>query len=1145
MPPIVVCGALYCRIRLLPLAIMLMSGMFCHADTGADEATAPSVSQKAEFTDEQLAFARDKIQPLLLARCAECHGATAEGKGGLRLSSRETMLSGGDSGPVLVPFKPDDSLLISAVRYEDFEMPPRSRLPQGEVELLEQWIRMGAPWPTDTNSVPQSEEREVFPLEQRKAAHWAWHPVSRPEIPASGDAEWAIDDVDRFVLRRLTQKGLTPAVDADRRALIRRLYFDLIGLPPTIEQQERFLNDPADLTTAITSVVDELLNSPHFGERWARHWLDLVRYAETLGHEFDYPLPHAWRYRDYVIRAINNDVPYDHFVMEHIAGDLLSEPRLHPEGKFNESIIATGFWYLHEDKHAPVDVKGEEAARVDNQIDVFSKTFLGLTVACARCHDHKFDAITTQDYYALAGFLKSSRRRVAMLDPDQKIQQAADRIRSIQESAERLLRQDLKSWTVDRLADVLVESLTKHGTGQRNSDAEVQHIADRLRDRLQHAAGFDEDHPLSLPAELARNIAAGELLSLDELASVVDRWNLQVAKAVSRVSETQSTVFADFRDGIPDGWLTYGSAFRHFRAGESHSVSKTNSNADTGADTKTRTQRVHRSLAAGGIDWTGDGPKVVVSDHVSSGELAPALTGVLQSPSFELTHPEILVEVAGQGSRLRLVIDGYVMNEFSELLFRGARHAIDTDGKFQWIRLEGDIQKYLGHRCYLEFLDEGTGWFAVREVRMVSKPGGAIPKVATGSDTNRQLSSELSQNPGADLYQIAQRWSRHVLQDSGWPALAAELEALPILRSPEFIALTEAWQKEAEAIPGGVPVLVMCDGSSEDESVFIRGSHRNLGPVVPRRFLQVYSGQEPIAAGSGSGRLELAKKLLSEENPYPARVAVNRIWQHLFGVGLVSSADNLGVLGAAPSHPELLDYLADQFRRDEWSTKRLIRRLVLTRTYRLSSQRDNDADTIDPRNQLLHRANIRRLEGEVIRDAMLSISGRLQSELYGQSVPVHLTEFMQGRGRPAKSGPLDGAGRRSIYQSVNRNFLSPFMLAFDSPIPATTVGRRSISNVPAQALILLNNEFVSQHSEVWADKLLHKNHADFEALVQTAFREAFCRQATTAELDAVRGFMVSLAEERAMDHSQIFASQELVAELCHVLLNQKEFLFLD
>lgn len=416
----------------------------------------------AEITANQRTFVASKVVPLLESRCFECHKGPKEPKGGLLLTSRSAVLRGGESGPAIVPGKPDESLLIEAIRYEGFEMPPRTRMPPAEVDILVKWIADGAPWPAELDAHTQDIPADEFPLADRKRNHWSWQPIADPIPPTVNNADWCAVPADAFVLARLEKIGLQPAQDADRRTLIRRLYFDIIGLPPSVAQVESFVADTASDPIALQTVVDDLLKSPHFGERWGRHWLDLVRYAETLGHEFDYPLHNAWRYRDYVIRAFNADVPYDQFVREHVAGDLLTSPRLHPTDRFNESIIGTGFWFLAEDKHAPVDVRGEEATKVDNQIDVFSKTFLGLTVACARCHDHKFDAISTKDYYALAGFLQSSRRHTGLLDPGLKISQRVDELLTLQAAARRELKQLATTYdaaTFQKYASAAVETI--------------------------------------------------------------------------------------------------------------------------------------------------------------------------------------------------------------------------------------------------------------------------------------------------------------------------------------------------------------------------------------------------------------------------------------------------------------------------------------------------------------------------------------------------------------------------------------------------------------------------------------------------------------------------------------------------------------
>jgi hypothetical protein len=353
--------------------------------------------------------------------------------------------------------------------------------------------------------------------------------------------------------------------------------------------------------------------------------------------------------------------------------------------------------------------------------------------------------------------------------------------------------------------------------------------------------------------------------------------------------------------------------------------------------------------------------------------------------------------------------------------------------------------------------------------------------------------------------------------------------------------------KLAEQPQPGDPVLVMCDGTGEDEHIFIRGNHNNPGAIAKRHLLTALDVGKPLSVmdtHGGSGRIELADRVLADSNPFPARVTVNRVWQHLFGRGIVASSENFGVLGEAPTHPELLDLLADDFRKDGWSMKRLIKRLVLTRAYRISSQRNELAEQLDPTNKLLHRFSVRRLEGEVIRDEILAISGRLDPAHFGPPVPTYLTSFMEGRGRPGESGPLDGNGRRSIYQSVRRNFLNPFMLAFDSPQPATAISRRSVSNVPAQSLILMNNEFVHQQANVWAKHLLAAGLPDDTAIVINAYRTAFAREPSESELASLLEFAHADAGN-PVDANKTLQNETTLTSLCHVLMNQKELLFLE
>jgi len=583
---------------------------------------------------------------------------------------------------------------------------------------------------------------------------------------------------------------------------------------------------------------------------------------------------------------------------------------------------------------------------------------------------------------------------------------------------------------------------------------------------------------------------------------------------------------ADLRGGVPEGWLSYGSAFDQLirlRICPQESQGVISIDPTSGKS----------------LRWSSTGRIPDVSDVVSSAVLSPRLKGSLHSPEFELTHPEIHILAAGKNARVRLIVDGYVMHEFSELLFGGSRQPIDTDEQFRWIRIAGDTKRYIGHRCHLEFLDEGDGWFAVKEIRLAEQDEVPVNRLEIAYSNQYFKSAEKSRK------EIVQRWASVIGRDPAWPAIVCKLGLLPTKQQQSTTSASAAWLKKAEQAPVGDPVLVMCDGTGEDEHIHIRGSHNNLGAVASRRLLSALDDAKPLSDPAISGRMELADRVLAADNPFPARVVVNRVWQHLFGRGIVATSDNLGVMGEAPTHPELLDLLAEDFQKDGWSLKRLIRRLALTRAYRLSSQRSEVADQLDPTNKLLHRANIRRLEGEAIRDAMLTVAGRLDPAMFGPSVPVYLTSFMQGRGRPGESGPLDGAGRRSIYQSVHRNFLNPFMLAFDTPQPASTVGRRSQSNVPAQALILLNNEFVHLQAETWAKRLAGDTSPEGAEILTSAYRQAFARSPSDEELKSLTEFAATLATERGGNPDEAMKDAAIRTEVCHVLLNQKEFLFLD
>jgi hypothetical protein len=1060
---------------------------------------------------EGIELFESKIRPVLVERCYRCHSAQAEKlKGGLRLDSQAGLLQGGEDGPVIVPGAPDKSRLITALEYTDpdLQMPPKGKLPEGQIADFVAWVKAGAPWPEEHVAQPLA-KAAGFDWEERRKEHWAWQPIRAPKVPEVHDEDWCRNPVDAFILARLEQNHLQPAPPAVKNALLRRVYFDLIGLQPSPNDLDDFLADSSP--GAYEKVVDRLLASPHFGERWARHWLDLVRYAETLGHEFDYPNPNAWRYRDYVIRAFNADVPYDQFVIEHVAGDLLERPRRHPTEGFNESVIGTGFYWLGQRDHSPVDVRQHQAEVIDNQIDVLTKTFLGLTVACARCHDHKFDAIPTQDYYSLYGIFSSSRYAQAAIDRPEAL---ADKVEQLKSLKERLPEAVAPAWIrqASEVARYLRAAQEVDGATNRPVGEVIAEVSQRRQletNRLQQ--WVSARHELERIASKKQNSTG------------------------SQSSMTNRVVFADFARGGESslkGWFTDGPAF--------------GSGVARCGDFQVGTAA--RPVA-----------RLVDSPAADSGIISKRLQGALRSPTFTIERRYIHILAAGRDSRINVPVDNFTM--IRDPIYGGLKHALNDD-RFQWVTV--DVEMWKGHRAYLEFSDMTTpdpadeshrgewgktGYLAVRQV--VFSDQAEAPALEEPEEPARCLLGvpELGQQT---VVQAVEAWA-----GSAKPCLNAEQAALlnwliehrliDGAADAEAARLATRYAEIEATIPDPVRVLAMTDGTGLDEPVFIRGNHHLLGAVAPRGFLEAIAGRDQKPIEHGSGRLELAERMVDPSDPFLARVMVNRVWLHLFGRGIVGTPDNFGVLGERPSHPELLDWLANWYRTEgRWSTKKLIRLLVTSSTYRMSSQpRDSGAEQADPDDALWHRMPVRRLEGEVIRDAVLSLSGKLNPTMFGPPVPVHLTEFMDGRGRPGRSGPLDGNGRRSIYLEVRRNFINPMMRAFDMPVPFSSVGRRTVSNVPAQSLTLLNDPFIVGEARGLARRVLERSGLSPEQRIDQLYQMAFSRTPTATEVEEDLSFLKTQATSYGLAEGSWRNETQVWSDLCHVLLNVKEFVFIE
>ena len=765
-------------------------------------------SATAENAPEGDDFFEKQIRPLLVEHCLECHGPKKQ-QGGLRLTSRSSLLSGGDSGPGIVPGKPEESLIIRAVEYlHEPKMPPKQKLPDADIARFKRWVVIGAPWPASAKNIEPGQDRATTTPQE----WWAFLPV-RDHVPPDAPAAGTRSPLDRFIAADLEARKLPHAAPANRETWLRRATFDLIGLPPTPEDLDAFLADPSD--QAEERVIDRMLASPAYGQRWARHWLDVVRYADY--HDADAkardatcePLQ-AWRYRDWIVDAFNCDLPYDQFIIHQIAGDLLPSP----EGRefYADGLIATTFLSNGAWDRGDADKEKMVSDMVDDNIDTIGKAFLGLTIGCARCHDHKFDPISQQDYYGLAGIFYSTR--------------------------------------------ILKELGTKGG----NYTLQRVPLADK---------------------------------------NYLDKRNEQ-----SQLLQEVATKLAELDKKSP-------------------------------------------------------------------------------KPSDD--DPERIALIA---QRTRLTIE------------------------------------LLPEPPYAEAASEG------------GTPGGLFPGI-------------------------------------------------------------------------------------QDVPIHIRGSYTRLGPVVPRRMPAFFAGDQQPSIATGSGRQEFARWIASRSNPLTARVIVNRVWAWHFGTGLAKTPNNLGLLSEPPSHPQLLDWLTTRFIEEGWSLKTLHRRIMLSATYRQSSLALPEAVERDPENQWLGRFTARRLDAESIRDAMLSVSGTLDS----------------GSGGPAQADL--SIPRRSLYVQTARWDRSNFSTLFDAANPDASVDGRVTSTVAPQALFLLNSPFVLDQARLLALRLEREipDGANAESgRIQHAYRLLFGRLPTSEEMDIAQSIVV---------RGNLTTPKAGWTNLAHVLLCSNEFVYID
>ncbi|QDV88445.1 Planctomycete cytochrome C [Stieleria magnilauensis] len=967
--------------------------------------------------DNQLEFFEKKIRPVLVKHCYECHSADSDELGGkLRVDNRQSMLAGGESGPVLLAGSPDESLIIQALRYDGLEMPPEEPLPATIIKDFETWVSLGAVDPRDQPLADASSRAEPNAADDESL--WSFVPRQDPPVPSVNDSDWARDSIDRFVLSSMRQIGLHPTDDADPRKLVRRLYHDLIGLRPTQADIEAFLVDfDRHGVEATARLVDRLLNSPQYGVRWGRHWLDVARYGESNGDDGlgrNATFPNAWRYRDYVIESFNQDVPYDRFLTEQIAGDLLPAATAQQR---NRQLIATGFLAIGS-KPAVAMNKNFAMDVVDDQINVVCTGVLGLSVACARCHDHKHDPIPTKDYYALAGIFRSTETLYG----------AAGN-----------------------------EKLTAPPTPLHELHADLQ--ATRKQP--------DRTSPPKLPAAYSEFINALEPKLHATLESKPDELVLQGE------ADFSAATFAEVNDTRFTG--------RFDQPTESYSVSFWFRNA-VNNDARPITAYLFSRAA---LD-----DKTLPGDHLGIGG------------KHDKSRSGKLFVFNGNVKKTSIV--------GSTVIPRNSWNHVAL------VRAGNQVKVFLNGR--LEIASEIEATFATSLDYCLAARSDKFAPLTGNIGQFTLLSRALSDDEVIDLH-----------RSSGQP------------------------RGVRPSSPLGFAMGVREKAKPTDCKIHINGEGTKLGPSVTRGVLTAYrnvseDGFNDISITIGSdrsGRAELAEWLTHPDHPQTARVIVNRIWMHLFGRGIVTTPDDFGVYGARPSHPELLDHLANRFVREGWSIKRMIRAIVLSRTYGLSSLADSGMTEQDPENIWLSRHARKRLDAESLRDSMLQASGRLDYAPAKGSAIETLDTLINWP--PGASTDLHRQSHhRSVYLCMLRHASPQELAAFDLPDGVSVRGKRDVTTLPTQSLFLINSVFAVEQSRELARRVLDDDVRDDGDRLRAIFSAVLGRDPSESERD--RSFAYLRTTEATLaggDEDRDRCRLHAWASLAQALMTTNEFRYVD
>ena len=1016
-------------------------------------ASARASARANDISPAHLEFFESKIRPILAEHCYPCHNSIDKSKGDLALDYRDAR----HSSKVILPGNPEKSPLLLAVRHDpDYEpMPSKApKLSPANLRHLEEWIRMGAPDPRSEKPTKSSiASTPDWPtIRNQRALWWSFQPIVTSTPPPAADPAWNTHPIDRFLYASLQSRHLSPAPLADPATLVRRLHLVLTGLPPSTETLAAFLAAPTD--SAYATLVDQLLASPRYGERWARYWMDWFRYAESHGSEGDPEIPYVSRYRDYLIRAFNENLPADSLIREHLAGDLLPNPRLNPSLELNESAIATAQFRLVPHGFGVIDAYAEQIAFTDNQIDVISKAFLGLTVSCARCHHHKFDPISQQDYYKFYGMMISSRPAIRNVDSPE--------------------RQNLHRAALEKLQTSIRSQFSTLWLSELDSAIALLEKAPLLK--------LPDHHPLAAWAKL-RDLPPPDLQS--QLATLAATF--QSHRQLNEQARKNATFYADLRDpSTYDHWFKTGN-------GLSPKVSP-----------------------AGSFALAPDGPTALTGIYpagIYSHLLSEKHSAFLNSPFHLAAGKNASIHALGSLATARFVVRNY------PLVHGGLHPNVTLKPSPAWINLP----KY-------DYWNGEQGFFQINTAAdNTVQPGPArswfgLLEVYAGPDSLRELGAPLASLPPpaspitdraslllhyrSSLHSALTAWSSSTLSDSQASLLDAFLSQKFLSNSlatlpPPLLALIQSSRALETEIPTPQRAPGVLEAQPWAQPLLTRGDPKQEAQPVPHGFLEALPSH-PYPTSS-SGRLDLAEDLLSPANPLTSRVLVNRLWHHTFGRGIVASTDNFGRLGSEPSHPQLLDFLATDLRDHQWSIKYLLRSLVLSRAFRSASAAPPENLPTDPENIYLAHFSPRRLDAEAILDSIQFLSSTL----------------------PPK---------RALFSPIIRNRLNPFLTTFNFPIPTSTVGNRSSTNVPAQALTLLNGPIVQSAALQWSKLLLENPLLPTEtAKISALFLQAYSRPPSPDELAACLAFIHPTSPDSQLP--------DPFFRLTHAILNSKELLY--